>query len=197
MSSVFSVEVLNQKFKMVNGISLVNCVLGFSVLLLLSFNLLAPDACVAQSGESGYQDYLNFKKDYWLKLQEESLKRSKDPEATQEAFVKLHQLYVRSETDPFARYNWEELNQEATAFLKLEPTEPFSRVVARKIVMEARENRDILDNCKKIDKAASEMKKYSLEPGCMPPQQSTQVSIKQSFAEVDRLRRFTTGILIC
>ena len=48
MSSVFSVEVLNQKFKMVNGISLVNCVLGFSVLLLLSFNLLAP-ACLRGS----------------------------------------------------------------------------------------------------------------------------------------------------
>ena len=163
MVLVSSAELLNRKIKTGNGIGPFCGVLRFSVLLLLSFNFLVPAVCMAQSEESGYQDYLNFKKDYCLKLQAESLKRSKDPEKTQQAFVELYQAYLRAEADSLARYNWVELNRQAKAFLELKPKEPFSRVVARKIVMEAKLNRDILENCKLIDKAASEMRKYSLE----------------------------------
>ena len=134
-----------------------------SVLLLLSFNLLVPATVAAQSEESGYQEFLNFRKEYQLKLRKESLKRSKDPEATQKAFVDLHEKFTTYKANPLMFENWEQLNRQAKAFLKLKPEEPFSKLVAGRIVLKAGLTTDIVKNCEMIQKAASGMKKYSLE----------------------------------
>ena len=134
-----------------------------SVLLLLSFNLLVPATIAAQSEESGYQEFLNFRKEYQLKLRKESLKRSKDPEATQKAFVDLHEKFTTYMASSLMSANWEQLNRQAKAFLKLKPKEPFSKLVAGRIVLKAGLTTKIVENCEMIEKAASGMKKYSLE----------------------------------
>ena len=138
-------------------------IIKFGMSLLLSFYLLASATCVAELRDGGYQDYLNFEKEYLVKLQEESLEKSKDPEATQQAFVELFRKYISGKANLLGQQNWEELHRDAEAFLKLKPKEPFSQVAAGWIIIEAGKNTNILDNCKMIEKAASKLENYSLE----------------------------------
>ena len=143
-----------------------NFTLILSLLLLLCFNFVNPETISAspQSEETGvFQDYLDVKRDHLQMLRDEYLKETKDPPETQKAFLDLYENYVDGITKTLVRPVWKELDRDAAAFLKLKPQEPFSRVVAGAILVNAALNRNVLDNCKMIEKAASELKGYSLE----------------------------------
>ena len=134
-------------------------------LLLLILSSLDPSTVLSASqtkAASSFQDYLDIKRNYLWSLSDEYLKKSKDPPATQQTFLRLYKSYVDSITNNSSRQVWSELDRDAAALLKLEPTEPLSRVVAGFILLNAALNKNVLENCKMVNKAAGEMKGYSL-----------------------------------
>ena len=140
--------------------------LGLSLFLLLSS--IFPGSVLAgsvplQHDPSDHQDYLDVKKDYLLSIQAECIRRSKDPAETKQAFLKLHNQYLDVSLHNIKRHNWTQLQRKAEAFLKLEPKEPFSKIVAGQILLESKRTINIVDNCRMIRTAAGKMRRYSLE----------------------------------
>ena len=160
-------------------------VLGFSLILLLSpsFSASSLASCAPRQDDPGnHQDYLDIKKDYLLAIQAECMKRSKDSPATQQAFLKLHNKYLDVELHNIKRPQWEQLYREAEAFLKLEPTEPFSKIVAGQILIATNLHSNVLENCVMIRKSAGKMRRYSLEARLY-----AEAAVKDTVAEANYL----------
>ena len=157
---------LNLKIQSANRFSALCRAFGFSLLLLLASSLPGETLarCVAMQDEPGnHQDFLDIKKDYVLSIRDECIKKSTDPAETQQAFLKLHNAYLGEKLHSIKVLDRVRLNRDAKAFLDLKPQEPFSRIAAGLILIESNLNRNILENCKMIEKAAGQMKDYSLE----------------------------------
>ena len=107
------------------------------------------------------QKYLQEKRAFLLKLNDQYEQKSQDPEETRRAFIKLHRHYIDVVCAQRDRISWAELYAEARAFLKLDPKDPLSLIQTGRIITGSGLDDQVLVTLKMVQGAEARIEGYS------------------------------------